>query len=143
MNIARFAAKINGLVRGIGIGIYDDAAFQPNQECLSKKEVKSIYELYMNYEEGGGILEKSLSLITRSSVLIEDLSYRCDMQIYVYETITVCMVSGDCSLWIFFVHWSMNFGAVMLNFVQVLLTIIFEPSYHSIKRTYDCYARIG
>jgi len=91
----------------------------------------------MSFTEGGGFFEKTLSVFTRTSVLLEDLNDRCDMQVYVYETITVCMVTSDCQLWVFFAYWSMNGYAMVLNFVQLLLTIIFEPSYKSYIKTYD------
>jgi hypothetical protein len=37
MNIARNAAKFNGLMLGIGIGFYDDPAYKPERDCLDKK----------------------------------------------------------------------------------------------------------
>jgi hypothetical protein len=37
MNIARNAAKFNGIMLGIGIGFYDDPAYKPERDCLDKK----------------------------------------------------------------------------------------------------------
>ena len=64
MNIARNAARFNGLMLGIGIGFYDDPAYIPERNCLDNKQVKSIYYLYMGLISNGTWIDKCLKLIT-------------------------------------------------------------------------------